>query len=180
MHRRVLIALFLLCLGRAWADTDVPSADNGDTRDETTSDQEWETKGVIPQGGLTISTQPITPITLMPDRHPYDQGLEELAAARDLFKKGNMEAASDIALQSYDDLVGLHMPRRSKSNKKKRQKLRDDRQHAATVYTDSSIAYIEEYVKKNGSTKHAFLKKDARGSATCGMSPKIIRNSPKN
>ncbi len=171
MNRRLLIALFACTLARGWADTDAPSAENGYRGDETTSDQEWEAKGVIPQGGLTISTQAITPITILPDRNPYDEGLEELAVAQDLFKKENMEAASDVALEAYDDLLGVHMPRK---NKKKRQKLREERHLAATVYTDSSIAYIQVYVKKNGNNPRAI----EEGHARLGDLRDVTQNYP--
>src|SRR5690349_13208389 len=126
MDRRVLIVILLLVLGRAsvWAETEISAPESENERQETTSDQEWESKGVIPQGGLTVSTQPLTPITVLPEKNPYDQSLEELALAQDLWKKGNAEAASDVALQAYDDLMSLSVARR---NKKKRQKLRLDR-----------------------------------------------------
>jgi hypothetical protein len=149
----------LCVIGRASAETEISAPEVGEPRQETTSDQEWEAKGVIPQGGLTVSTQPITPITILPDRDAYDQGLQELATAQDLWKKGKAEAASDVALQAYDDLTALHLPRR---NKKKRQKLRTERRQAATVYIDSSIAYIEEYVKKAGNSRHALEEGRAR------------------
>jgi len=170
MKGRVFVVLVVLTGARVWADSDAAPADI-DTREETTLDQEWEAKGVIPQGGLLISTQPVTPMTMVPDRNAYDQGLEELAAAQDLWKKGNAEAASDIALQSYDELVGVHMPRK---NKKKRQKLRDDRHQAATVYLDSSIAFIDEYVKKAGDSTHA----REEGRARLGDLRDVAQNYP--
>ena len=155
MNRGLLIALLVCALGRAWADSDAPASDNGENRQETSLDQEWESKGVIPQGGLSVSTQPLTPITVIPDRSPYDQGLEELAMAQDLVKKGNMEAASDIALQSYDELSAVHMPRRNNANKKKRQKLRDDRHLAATVYIDSKRRLYSRVREEKRGTKRA-------------------------
>src|SRR5258706_12033642 len=141
MHRRVLIVILLLISGTraVRAETEISAPESENERQETTSDQEWEAKGVIPQGGLTVSTQPITPISSLPEKNPSDQGLEELALAQDLFKKGKLEAASDVALQAYDDLMSLHLARRTK---KKRQKLRMDRRQAATVYMESSLAYI--------------------------------------
>jgi len=171
MNRRVLIALLLLTTARAWADVEPAPTESSERGDETTSDQEWEAKGIIPHGGLTLSTQPITPITVLPDRNPYDQGLEELAQAQDLFKKENMEASSDVALQAYDDLMGVRMGRR---NKKKRQKLRTERHQAATVYTDSSIAYIQDYVKRNGGTPHAI----EEGRARLGDLRDVTQNYP--
>src|SRR5258708_6568190 len=84
MNRRVLITILLLALTRGWADTDLTPTENGERGDETTFDQEWESKGVIPHGGLTLSTQAITPIAILPDRNPYDQALEELTQAQDL------------------------------------------------------------------------------------------------
>ncbi len=174
MNRRLLIVILpLLWSLRAVraTETEISAPEAGNERQETTSDEEWESKGVIPHGGLTISTQPITPITLLPDHNSYDQALEELAMAQDLFKKGNMEAASDIALQSYDDLMSVHMGRR---NKKKRQKLRQDRHQAATVYAESSIAYIQEYVKKRGSSQKAI----EEGRARLGDLRDVTQNYP--
>jgi hypothetical protein len=173
MNRRLLIVIFPLMFGlRALhAETEISAPEAGNERQVTTSDEEWESKGVIPHGGLTISTQPITPITLLPDRNSYDQGLEELAMAQDLFKKENMEAASDIALQAYDDFMSIHMARR---NKKKRQKLRLDRHQAATVYAESSIAYIQEFVKKKGNSPKAI----EEGRARLGDLRDVTQNYP--
>jgi len=173
MHRRVLIVLLPLVLFPrfGWGETEISAPESENERQETTSDQEWEAKGVIPQGGLRVSTQPITPISILAERNPYDQGLEELALAQDLFSKGKMEASSDVALQAYDDLMSLALHRR---NKKKRQKLRLDRRQAATVYIDSSLAYIEDYVKKGGNTRAAI----AEGRARLGDLRDVSQNYP--
>jgi len=173
MDRRVLIVFLPLLLSRpaVWAETEISAPETDTERQETTSDQEWEAKGVIPQGGLTVSTQPITPITLLPDHNPYDQSLEELNLAQDLWKKGNAEAASDVGLQAYDDLMTISLHRR---NKKKRQQLRMDRRQAATVYIDSSIAYIEDYVKKHGEGPNA----KAEGRARLGDLRDVSQNYP--
>jgi hypothetical protein len=148
MHRRVFIVFLLFLLARAWADTEPPAVENNDERQpQTTSDQESEAKGIIPEGGIAVSTQPITPIALLPDRNLYDQALEELTVAQDLMTKGKAEAASDVSLQAYDDLVSVSLRHR---DKKKRKKLREDRQQAATIYITESILYIESYVERNG------------------------------
>src|SRR5882672_8515580 len=105
MNRLALI-LFLVCgTGLVRAETEISAPEAESERQETTSDQEWEAKDIIPQGGLTVSTQPITPITVLPDRKPHEQALMELALAQDLWKKGKAEAASDVALEAYDDLM---------------------------------------------------------------------------
>lgn len=157
MNRRVLFILFFCFLGRAWADADLSATDTGDEQQQ--SAQESEAKGIIPEGGITTSTQPITPIALLPERNLYDQALEELSIAQDLFQKGKLEAASDVSLQAYDDLMAVSMPRR---NKQKRKKLRADRHAAAAVCVDSSMAYIETYVERNGRSYHALEEGRAR------------------
>jgi hypothetical protein len=124
---------------------------------------ESEAKGIIPEGGLTVSTQPITPIATLPEHNPYDQALQELAIAQGLLQKGRMEAASDVSLQAYDDLRAVYVPRRNK-NKKKRKKLRADRHQAATVYITSSLAYIEDYVKEAGGGARAIEEGRARAA----------------
>jgi hypothetical protein len=152
MNLRVLILALALAPGFLRAETEISAPEASNERQETTSDLEWEAKGVIPQGGLTVSTQPVTPISVFPERKPYEQALEELTIAQDLWKNGKAEAASDVALEAYDDLMSIHLGRR---NKKQRQKLRTERRQAATVYIDSSIAYVQGYVKKHGGGPHA-------------------------
>ncbi len=166
-----MIVILAFGLAPAWAETEISAPETGNERQETFSDQEWEAKGIIPQGGLTVSTQPITPITVLPEKNPYEQGLEELTIAQDLWKKGKAEAASDVALQAYDDLMTIRLQRR---NKKKRQKLRTERRQAATVYVDSSIAYIEEFVKKGGDT----VRSKAEGRARLGDLRDVSQNYP--
>jgi hypothetical protein len=153
MNGRLFIVVLPLFLTLARAETEISAPEtSGDDQQEMAADQEWEAKGVIPDGGLTVSTQPITPIMVLPERNPYDQSLQEVAAAQDLFAKGKFEAASDVALEAYDDLMSFHL---SRHNKKKRLKMRADRHQAATLYIDSSIAYIKEFVQKHGSTAKA-------------------------
>jgi hypothetical protein len=151
MVRRVLI---LFCLsfvaGPARAGADVSPPDNNDQRQgETTSAEEWEAKGIIPAGGIVKSTQPITPVTVLPQKKPYDAALEELAMARDLWEKGQAEAASDVALEAYDDLLAVSMPRKLK---KQRRELLANRHEAATLYIESSLAYIQDFVNRAGRT----------------------------
>jgi hypothetical protein len=171
MNLRVFLILLLFVPGFLRAETEISAPETESERQETTSDQEWEAKDIIPNGGLTVSTQPITPITVLPDRKPYDQALVELALAQDLWKNGKAEATSDVALEAYDDLTSMHLARR---NKKQRQKLRLERRQAATVYIDSSIAYIQEYVKKGGSGPHAI----EEGRARLGDLRDVAQNYP--
>jgi len=160
MHRRVWIVFLLFSVSRAWADVDASISDTGDERQQLpAADQESEAKGIIPEGGIAISTQPITPITLLPDKNLYDQALEELAVAQELLTKGKMEAASDASLQAYDDLMSVSISRR---NKTKRKKLHIDRHQAATLYTNASVAYIESFVERNGKSNHALEEGRAR------------------
>jgi hypothetical protein len=171
MNLRVLILFLALAPVLLRAETEISAPENSDERQETTSDQEWEAKGVIPQGGLTISTQPVTPISVFPERKPLEQALEELTIAQDLWKNGKAEAASDVALEAYDDLMSIRLARR---NKKQRQKVRTVRRQAATVYIDSSIAYIQGYVKKGGSSPPVV----AEGRARLGDLRDVAQNYP--
>jgi hypothetical protein len=159
MNFRGLIVFLVLVPAIVRAETEITAPESESERQESTSEQEWEAKDIIPPGGITVSTQPMTPIALLPDKKPHDQAMVELGIAQDLWKNGKAEAASDVALQAYDDLMSLRLARR---NKKQRQQLRLERRQAATVYTDSSIAYIEEYVKKHGGSVHAVEEGRAR------------------
>ncbi len=155
-----LVFLLLALPLAAWGtEAEISAPETGIEREDSTSAQENEARGIIPRGGLTVSTRPITPISFIPEKKAYDQAMEELAMANDLWSKGKAEAASDVALQAYDDFMSLHMPRR---DKKRRQQLRLDRRRAATVYIDSSLAYIRDFVKRNGSGEWAVKEGRAR------------------
>ena len=169
---RLALVILLICVSRlVRAETEISAPEAESERQETTSDQEWEAKDIIPPGGLTVSTQPITPITVLPDRKPHEQALQELALAQELWKNGKAEAASDVALEAYDDLMGIRLARR---NKKQRQNLRLERRQAATVYIDSSIAYIHGYIQKGGSGAHVV----AEGRARLGDLRDVAQNYP--
>lgn len=152
MRGRFLI-VFLAFAPILRAETVLVAPETGVERDDTTSAEENEAHGIIPVGGLTVSTKPVTPISFVIDKKQYDQALEELALAQMLWSKGKSEAASDVALQAYDDLMNLRLPRR---DRKKSQQMRLERRRAATVYIDSSIAYIKDFVKKRGSGESAY------------------------
>lgn len=110
-------------------------------------DEEGEDKGIIPKSAdLSVSSQTITPVTVFPEKNLMDQAKEELAHAQDLLSKGDTEAASDTALEAYDDFCDVHLPRR------KRKPLYLLRHQAATVYMNASIAYIKDYVEKSKKT----------------------------
>jgi len=159
MNGRLLLLCFcLFFIGRPLSASNTTRPEDNDPEDESTA-QESEAIGIIPEGGLTVSTRPITPAERVPEKKPYDQGLEELALAEDLLAKGRVEAASDVALQAYDDLKSVYIPRR---NKAKRQKLLADRHRAATVYITASLAYIEESVKRAGGGPEAMAQGRAR------------------
>jgi hypothetical protein len=166
-----MIVLFFCMSAFLRAETEISAPETGNEQQESTSEQEWEAKGIIPDGGLTVSTQPITPIMNIAERQPHDQALGELTMAQDLWKKGKAEAASDVALQAYDDLMSFHLARH---NRKKRQQLRLERRQAATVYVDSSLAYIEDYVKRNGNT--ATVREEGR--ARLGDLHEVAQNYP--
>jgi len=127
----------------------IPTVTNPPEQED--SDQpEGEAKGVIPPGTvMAVSTQTVTPVTIFPEKKPYDESQDELAKAQDLFKKGEMEAASDTALEAYDDLMAVHLPRR------KRSKLRTQRYQAATIYVQAGIAFIKDFVKRTGNSTQA-------------------------
>jgi hypothetical protein len=161
MMRRLLILLVALPLITPPIRASDPARVDDDEIEQDNTAQEAETPGIIPEGGLTVSTQPVTPVALLPKRNPYDQGLEELALAQGLLKNGRVEAASDVSLQAYDDLKAAYAPRREK---KKRKKLMADRHEAATVYVLSSLAYIEEYVKRAGGGSEAIKEGHARAA----------------
>jgi len=171
MKFRLFLVMLLCISGRLVAETEISAPEAGNERQETTSDQEWEAKGIIPEGGITVSTQPITPIMNIVEKVPHDQAMDELKLAQDLWQKGKAEAASDVALQAYDDLMSFHLARHSK---KKRQQLRLERRQAATVYIDSSLAYIEDFVKKNGNTSAV----REEGRARLGDLHEVAQNYP--
>ena len=159
MNRRlgiVLIGLSLASLAAHASETSRPE-DNGSDEPDTTLDS--EAGGIIPQGGLTVSTQPITPIEPLQEGDPYEKAIGELTMAQGLLEKGRMEAASDVALQAYDDLVSIYAP---PTKNKKRRQLQADRHQAATVYIASSLAYIDEFVKRAGGGPHAMEEGRAR------------------
>ncbi len=151
MNRRHLILLFLALglLNAPLVASDSPLRETDDM-DQAPPSLESEAAGIIPDGGVNRSTQTLTPITMVPEQNPYDQALGELTQARDLLAKGKVEAASDLALQAYDDLMAVYAPRRQKE---KRKKLHADRHSAATLYLTSSLAYIEGFVARTGNAK---------------------------
>ncbi len=155
-----LFLIPLLCLTLARAENDISALETGVEReDDTTSAMESEAHGIIPEGVVAVSTPPLTPISVVLEKKPYEQALEELALAQELWKKGKAEAASDVALQAYDDLMGIHVP---KKKTQQRQKLRLERRQAATLYIDASVAYIQEYINMKGSTPAAIKEGRAR------------------
>lgn len=147
-----LLLLIVLTSPLRAVETEISAPETGIEREDSTSALENEERGIIPEGGLTISTRPMTPISAVPELKPRDQARAGLKIARDLLARNKFEAASDVALQAYDDFAGLRL---SRLGKKGRQELRRERREAATVYMDASIAYIQQYVKKNGSTAEA-------------------------
>lgn len=153
MKKLLLLGWMILVPALAKAETMIVAPEGGVERDDTTSSEENEAHGIIPVGGLTLSTRPTTPISVLPEKKPYEQAMDELALAQNLWSKGKAEAASDVALQAYDDLMGLRLPRR---DRKKSQQMRLERRRAATVYMDSSIAYIKDLAQRMGSGEAAY------------------------
>ena len=126
--------------------------------DQTTSSQESEAKGIIPDNVDTlVSTQPITPVTNLPEKLPYVQATDELIKALELWNGGHAEAASDTALEAYDDLIELH-----RVPGIKRSKMRAQIHQAASLYVEAGIAYIQNFVKQSGGTSNALDEGRAR------------------
>jgi hypothetical protein len=146
MSRRLFILISVIsvvCFPLLASDTSRP--ENNDV-DQPGTVLDSEAEGIIPEGGLTVSTQPITPIEPLSEGDHYIKAFQELTLAEGLLEKGRMEAASDVSLQAYDDLMSIYIPRRNK----KRKKLLADRHEAATTYITASLAYLEEYVNRGG------------------------------
>jgi hypothetical protein len=148
MRRSCLIAILLLGfqIGARASEDSSSNTDNADNEQSKIA-EEGEDKGIIPKSAdITVSSQTVTPVTAFPEKKLYDQAVEEFAIAQALWTKGDYEAASDTALEAYDDFCDVHMPR------KKRKKLYLQRHQAAKVYIDSSIVFIKEYVEKSKKT----------------------------
>src|SRR5438876_937112 len=106
----------------------------------STLSEEAEGQGVIPEDAqVAPSTQPITPITLYPEKKPYEEAKSELIQALNLWNSGHSEAASDLALQTYEDYVALH-----RVPGVKRAKIRAEMHQAAALYIESGIATIKQ------------------------------------
>lgn len=172
-----LLAAFLYrpCFVGAAPDTNAEGPLDLEAEEVETEDErvpydamgEAEEKGIIPPGAeIAFSSGPVTPLAAQVSATNYASALAVLARAEALWKKGEMEAASDVALEAYDDLMEIPLPRIRKKSKnkaalqKKRDQLRADRRRAATVYIHSSIDYVKCYVKAKGDTPEA--RKDGR------------------
>lgn len=146
-----LFFALLLSLGAAWAipplapdaasevTVTTATATNGDVDPEEPEQPFSADEGEAKSGSL------MTPTAAFTVKKPYDQARERLQQAADLWQQGKAEAASDTALEAYDDLLDVHFPRKQK---KARAKLRAERQKAAQVYIDASIAFIKEAARK--------------------------------
>ena len=154
-----LILAGLIALAPAlWAVQESTSTVEPLETDQTTSSQESEAKGIIPPNADTLlSTQPITPISTFPEKTPYEEAKDELIKALELWNAGHAEAASDTALQAYDDLIEMH-----RIPGVKRSKIRAQIHQAAEVYVRAGITYVQNYVKQAGSNKDALDEGRAR------------------
>ena len=74
--RRLLILLVALPLIKGPLSASDPTRPEDNAIEQDNPAQESESSGIIPEGGLTVSTEPVTPVALLPKRNPYDQGLE--------------------------------------------------------------------------------------------------------
>jgi hypothetical protein len=125
---------------------------------ETTLTEESEADDIIPPNAEVLrTTGPITPTSVFHDKNPYEQALEELAQARALWAAGHAEAASDTALEAYDDLLDLR-----RVPGVKRQTILRHAHKAAAIYIEAGIAAIRQFVKRHGSTREAIEEGRAR------------------
>ena len=154
MTRWALFTILLLSAApalRASGDGETHLSASEQEGDQPNSGDEGEEKGIIPPGAsVEIDSETLTPISPYTESKAYDQALQELAQAQALWDKGELEAASDTALEAYDDLNGIHRRR-----KKERRKLYGERHQAATVYVQAGVRTIQEFVNKNGRTTAA-------------------------
>jgi len=161
MHVRYwLAAAVLLLQSPAWALVDDSSATiEAPELPQTTLSDESETKGIIPvdAADTLFSSRPVTPTSVFPQKKPYDQARDELIRAMDLWSKGRAEAASDTALEAYDDLIEIR-----RVPGVKRQVIREQTHQAAKVYVEAGIAYINTYVERMGSSPEAVAEGQAR------------------
>lgn len=164
----VLLLLSVTLYRPLMAEEAAPPADDeteespveAEPEDHISESKEEEGHGIIPAGAAVIfSSGPITPLSAYFEKNDYTSGLEALSRAQELAKKGDMEAASDLALEAYDDFMYVPLPRiRKKSKnkaalKKRREQIRADRRKAATLYIQSSIDYVQKFVKQTNDTK---------------------------
>jgi hypothetical protein len=117
--------------------------------DQTTSTQESEAKeDIIPKasGGLHgTPAVPLTPTSVFEQKKPYEQAQEELLKALEYWNAGHAEAASDKALEAYDDFRELR-----RVPGVKRSKIRAQAHQAAAIYVEAGIKYIKEFVRRTG------------------------------
>jgi hypothetical protein len=161
--RLLWLPLCLLALGsRPLMAAEIPHAPASEEEEPDDADQVAEESTIIPLStGVAASTQAVTPISEFPEKTPYDQALSELAQAKKLYAQGHWEAASDMGLQAYDDLLTIRGGR-GKRNRKKRAKLAGQRYQAASVYMDASIAYVKSFVEGKGGGPEALEEGRAR------------------
>ena len=96
MIRQLPLALLILLLAGGPLSASDTTRPETEEPDEPISLQESEARGIIPEGGMTaVSSDLITPISLVPEKNSYDQALEGISAAEGLLKNGQIEAASD-------------------------------------------------------------------------------------
>lgn len=114
------------------------------------SSSESEGNGIIPKNALMVSTEAVTPVSAYPAHQAYDQARAVLAHAQELWAKGEAEAASDTALEAYDDLCSIRYFRG-----RKRKKLWQERHQAATIYVQAGIAFIRQFIENQGNSPSA-------------------------
>jgi hypothetical protein len=105
-----------------------------------------EQKNIIPDGDERGKSVVAPTDRMVPKTDPYEAAQAEVIKALSLYNDGKMEAASDKALEAYEDLRAL--PRKVK--RAKRVELKKLIDQAATVYVDASIAYVTGWLKRVG------------------------------
>ncbi len=103
-----------------------------DEKDQTTSTQESEEKGI-----------PVTPVTVFPEKPPYEQAKDELIQALDLLNHDRPIAACDMALEAYDDLRTIRP-----SQEIPRSKLKAEIYQAASAYLQACSITIRGRLSK--------------------------------
>jgi DNA repair ATPase RecN len=119
--------------------------------EQPSSAEESEATDVIPPNAeILASSQPVTPISTLQHKSPHEEARDELIQALALWNNDHAEAASDMALEAYDDLSQLR-----RVPNMKRSQIRAEIRQAAELYIEASIKTIDNFVAKTGHSPEA-------------------------